>query len=415
MSCAFRRVLSTLVGGLLVIHLASCGGAPKPQWLMPTPVVYLDGQVRPFEHLSLGDRRTASEVFYSTNRNPTGDHYGNDVGGVLRLGVARMEIGDPGDDWEALVRVSTTHPRPKPMPVRLVKHVELADDRHEDLLAHWASRVDRALRKTETRELIIYVHGAKVGFQHSCAFAAELSHFAGRDFTPVAFDWPTHQEIFSYVDRVDLDHARRSTSRLAETIRILADRTSARRIHVVSWSAGARVLSRALAEMAGGDAARERKRYRLGEVVFAASDVPREEFLARLPAIHGLSDRVLVYMSDDDGALRWAPRLMGGGQRLGLEPKKVSDEEREVLRRMSRLEVVDSSYGKTFRGFDITGHRYWFQHPWVNSDLILALRTGAGAKERGLEPAPLERVWYFDHDYAETISGVGRNLTDGQW
>lgn len=410
MAKTFRRFAALL----LVVHLVSCGG-PKPQWLMPTPVIYLDGNVRPFDHLESRDRHVASDVFYLTNRNRVGDHYGNEVGKVLRLGVAHMEIGEPGDDWNMLVRVSTTHPRPKPMPVRLAGYDEMSDDLHEKSLSEWASQVDRAVRKTQTRDIILYVHGAKVDFHHSCAFAAELNHFAGRDFTPVAFDWPTHQEIFSYVDRIDLAHARQSVDRLVESIEILSQKTSVRKIHIVSWSAGARVLSRAMTELAKKNPTMLKQRYRLGNVVFAASDVPRDEFLSRLPAIHGLSDRVIVYMSDDDGALRWAKRLMGGGDRLGLRPEHISKEEHEALRTMPRLEVVDTSYGKEHRGFDITGHRYWFQHPWVNSDLILALRTGAAAKERGLKSELLERVWYFGEDYSDSISKVGRRLTDGQW
>lgn len=382
---------------------------------MPTPVMYLDGKVHPFAHLPTAEKRTDLRVFYTTNRKPEGDHYGNEVNSVLRFGTATIALGEETDSWETLVDASTEHPRPRPMPVRLVKSEELGTDEDEAVIRRWASEVDRAVRRTATRDVVIYVHGAKVGFLHACSFAAEVDHFAGRDFTPVAFDWPTHQEIFSYVDGVDVDHARRSSSRLAETIRVLADRTSAERIHIVSWSAGARVHSRALEELSQGDLRRARARYRLGVMAFTASDVPVSDFIGRLPAIHGLSDQVLVYMSDGDGALKWSARLMGGGRRLGFEPEKLSPEEIEALRAAPRLEVVDTSYEKQKRGFDITGHRYWFQHPWVNSDLILALRTGATAGQRGLSPAPLKGVWYFGKEYPERISGHAHRLTGGSW
>lgn len=79
----------------------------------------------------------------------------------------------------------------------------------------------------------------------------------------------------------------------------------------------------------------------LRALVFAAGDVPEQEFLARLPAIHGLSDHVIVYISDDDSALRWASRLMGGGRRLGLAPANLSDVEKQALRQMPGLGVVD--------------------------------------------------------------------------
>lgn len=407
--------LRLCAGIAAALVFASCASGPKPQWLMPTPVMYLDGKVRPFAHLPASQKRTSVEVFYTTNRKPEAGHYGNKVNTRLRFGTARIALGEETDTWETLRDASTEHPRPRPMPVRLVESCELGTDEDPAAIRSWAREVDRSVCKTSTRDIVIYVHGAKVGFFHSCAFAAEIGHFAGRDFTPVAFDWPTHQEIFSYVDGVDVDHARRSATRLAETIRVLARHTSAERIHIVSWSAGARVHSRALAELGGSDPASVRGRYRLGVMAFAASDVPVKDFLDRLPAVHGLSDDVLVYMSDADGALKWSGRLMGGGRRLGFEPERLSEAELAALRAAPRLEAIDTSLGKQERGFDITGHRYWFQHPWVNSDLILALRTGAPAAKRGLDPAPVKGVWYFSESYPERIGAAAHRLTGGSW
>lgn len=399
----------------VAVVLSSCSSGPKPQWLMPTPVMYLDGKVDAFADLPASEKRTDVEVFYSTNRRPRGDHYGNRLDSVLRFGKATIGIGEETDRWETLAEASTTHPRPRPMPLRLAGYDEFGTDEDPAVMRRWAAGVDRAVRRTETRDVVIYVHGAKVDFLHSCAFAAELDHFAGRDFTPIAFDWPTHQEIFSYVDGVDADHARRSATRLAETIRLLADHSSAKRIHIVSWSAGARVHSRALAELGQGNLRTARKRYRLGVMAFAAGDVPVKDFLERLPAVHGLSDHVLVYMSDADGALKWSARLMGGGRRLGFAPESLTEEEAAALRAMPRLEAIDTSLGKQRRGFDITGHRYWFKHPWVNSDLILALRTGAPAAKRGLSRSSVGGVWAFPKEYPERIGGAAHRLTGGSW
>jgi len=400
---------------LAALLISACAPKPKPQWLMPTPQLFMDGKVDPFAHVPERDRTTELKVFYATNRRPLPLHYGNRLDPELRVGTAKVGLGDEGETWKSLKEASTTHPRAKPIEIRLIGSKETATDGDPHGIRDWARGIDSKLRATETRDVIIYVHGAKVGFLHSCAFAAELDHFAGRDFTPVAFDWPTHQQVFSYFDRTDLNHAFKSASKLAEVLRALADETSARRIHVVSWSAGARVLSRAMVELAGEDPVRFKERYRIGTVVFAAGDVTEKNFIRRLPAIHGLSDRVLVYISDDDFALKWASRLMGGGQRLGLAPRKLSETELRTLREMPRLEVVDTSYGKDLRGFDITGHRYWFQHPWVNSDLLLALRTDADPSRRGLKAAPVHGVWYFGADYSQRISAVGRRLTTGQW
>jgi hypothetical protein len=103
---------------------------------------------------------------------------------------------------------------------------------------------------------------------------------------------------------------------------------------------------------------------------------------------------------------------MGGGRRLGLEPAKPDDRELMILRTHPRLEVVDSSFGKNLRGFDISGHRYWYQHPWISSDLMLALRTGATPQQRGLSKAPAPQVFYFAPDYAGRIGGIAKELLE---
>ena len=81
----------------------------------------------------------------------------------------------------------------------------------------------------------------------------QLNHFAGRDMVPIAFAWPTHQSIFQYLLGEDVDRARHSVAAFEGLLRILAERTNARRIHVVCWSAGGRVVSRALEDLAHWD------------------------------------------------------------------------------------------------------------------------------------------------------------------
>lgn len=323
-------------------------------------------------------------------------------------------MGESDDDWMSLEMASTTHPRSAPMKVSVLEARETAVQGGSEV-ERWVDQVEHSIASSRNRDVVIYVHGAKVGFEHSCAFAAELKHFAGRDLTAIAFDWPTHREIFSYLDGVDVRHARESADDLGDLIELLAGRTSVRRIHVVAWSAGARVVSRALFHLDQSEDARRKLGRRLGAVVFAAGDVPEADFRERLPAIHRLSERVIVYVSDDDFALKWSSRLMRGGRRLGTEWDEYGPRELAYLRSHPRLEIVDTSYGKETRGFDIRGHRYWFKHPWVNSDLVLALRTDRGAAERGLSKGIAAGIYYFAPDYDERIGSVGKALTSGTW
>jgi esterase/lipase superfamily enzyme len=396
----------------LALFLAACAPQPKPQWLMPTPLIYQEGGVNPFARMAGKKRSTVMPVHYATNRNWRGSYFGSDLTPELTYGIAHVGLGEDGMRWSHLENASTRAERAQPLPLRLVDFAHGPQPRLQHDIAPWLDSLQRDTRGTGSRDVVIYVHGAKVEFFHSCAFAAELGHFTGRDLTPVAFDWPTHTEILAYLTRIDLTHGIHSSGRLADMVRAIADNTDTRRIHLVSWSAGARVLSRAMVNLAGSDVNAMRGRYRIGTTVFAAGDVPEADFIDRLPAIHGLSERVIVYLSDDDGALKWAARLMGGGRRLGLEPAKPDDRELMILRTHPRLEVVDSSFGKNLRGFDISGHRYWYQHPWISSDLMLALRTGATPQQRGLSKAPAPQVFYFAPDYAGRIGGIAKELLE---
>ncbi len=83
--------------------------------------------------------------------------------------------------------------------------------------------------------------------------------------------------------------------------------------------------------------------------------------------------------------------------------------------KIENVEIIDFSFGKKVRGFDITGHHYWHRHPWASSDIIFLLRTDLSAKNRGLRLSETEGVWYLSQDYPSQVrNAVKRELQD-QW
>jgi hypothetical protein len=71
-----------------------------------------------------------------------------------------------------------------------------------------------------------------------------------------------------------------------------------------------------------------------------------------------------------------AQTFMGGGSRIGQRVQEVNDEQREVLLAADHLEIVDVSEGWEGRGFDITGHRYWIDHPWASTLWVSRINLG---------------------------------------
>ncbi len=128
-----------------------------------------------------------------------------------------------------------------------------------------------------------------------------------------------------------------------------------------------------------------------------------------------MAQNVVVTVSDGDNVLRTASELMGGGERIGSEQAEIREEEFVMDNKIDNFEIIDLSHGKGKRGFDITGHHYWYRHPWASSDIIFLLRTDLPAHRRGLEASELERVWYLTHDYPERIRQAAERELDGQW
>ena len=412
-----------------VLALAGCGVPEAP--LMVTPVIYRSGGLDPLAHVDPSHRTTAQRVFYATSRSRAAERfdepmaYGNTPTTTLQVGMARVRFGDD-TSWQKLHEASKSDERREEILLSLtdvwehgsirfegIEHQPAATDGSDRFLAE----INAQLAVAKDPELIIYVHGAKVNFYDACVYAAELNHFAGRDMVPLAFAWPTHQDIFRYLSGEDVERAGTSAQLFESLLHLLATRTTARRINVVCWSAGGRVVSRALEDLSRWE---DRQREdpsasRLGVVLFAAPDVPVHDFLERLPEIERVAERVIITASDDDAALEKASQLMGGGRRVGSVGVRLPDDERAALAQTSRIELVDVSHGQGERGFDIRGHRYWFSHGWVASDVVLAIRTRLPADRRGLEPTPITNVWFFPPDYPDRVRDAAVGALGAGW
>ncbi len=413
--------ISSLLAGLLlsVVALPGCGVSMEP--LMPTPVLFTESGISPVEHIPENERWTPRRIYYATNRARNKDlqeiSYGNEQSDRVSVGIALVGFGGPDMTWADLDNASKRADRDQDVQLSIAGVLEAGhfskDTPPSDAVdaghAGWLiADINDSIEDSRDRDVLVYVHGAKVNFYNACAFAAQLDHFMGRDMTSVAFSWPTRQNIFSYAFGSDRTRARSSADSLATVLEALAQGTTARRIHVLCWSAGARVVTRTFLVMRERypDESEEslRKRFRIGTIYFAAGDVPRDTFIEALPTIHALSDRVVVTASSDDEALKAAKIIMGEDYRIGQISAPLSDEQVDFLESLDRLEIVNVSFGREDRGFDITGHRYWFNHPWASTDVVLAIRSDFTPQERGLQMSEDSDVlWYMPYDYPQRV------------
>ena len=400
---------------------------------MPTPVLYTTGDFAPLDHIPEPERWVPRRIYYATDRARTTNAqeiaYGNTPSSEVSVGLAMIGFGGPSMTWSDLERKSRMKERDEVVNLSIAGIIEAgrfaadaspAEAAGPQATAWLLKDLNDTIAHSRDQDLLIYVHGARVNFYNGCAFAAQLDHFMGRDMTSIAFSWPTRQTILTYAFGSDPQRGYSSAEALASLIELLAAETNARKIHLLSWSAGARVLTRAFRIL------RERnpveplesiaERLRIGTAYFAAGDVETDDFIADLPTINALANRIVVTITSSDVALVTSRRIMGGGARIGEQTQHLTEEQRELILRKDRLEIVDVSQGRETRGFDITGHYYWFNHPWASTDMLLAIRTDLEPEERGLEQGDSPIVWYVPADYPKRLNDdLDRSFFKRSW
>jgi esterase/lipase superfamily enzyme len=394
--------------------------------LMPTPTLFTGADPGLFEAGTDADREPTFEIFYATNRIPAGPpeapNYTRERGEQLRFGVATLRVGDGTKTWESLQQMSTSADEGERPEITLQGTREMAVLDHAaeapgpDVEAFFAY-VDELLRRGGSRDILIYVHGANTNFERAAAQAAQFQHFQGRDAVVMVFAWPSAGTMLRY--RRDVATARSTAPTFARLLEHLSAHTQAAHVNVLAYSAGAMIASPGLARAADdATSAAGGGSLRLGEIYYAAPDVDFPVFVDNLPRYEDQVRRVTVALNMGDRALsfaEWFNRVSRAGRPnlADIGP----DETRWLVAASGRDELdVLSIRPDELPGLPATSHAFWYDHPWVSSDILLKLRFHAPPRARGLDRNSTEialAVWTFPTDYPQRLPAVARELAKG--
>ncbi len=95
-----------------LLMIVGCASAPIDQIdLMPAPDVYGDGLINPLPENDPVASLPYKGILYATDRRPAGEddpehYYANDRGQLVRLGVARVTLGEQTFNWDFARKVS---------------------------------------------------------------------------------------------------------------------------------------------------------------------------------------------------------------------------------------------------------------------------------------------------------------------
>lgn len=293
------------------------------------------------------------EVFYGTNRKPTGFREPNEFYGRERhregpVTYGRIDVSIPLHHTVGVVE------RPKwyklefsEDPKKHVVMVKLETLEKEDFFA----KVGDKAKTFPKHEALLFVHGFNVSFPDAIRRTAQIAYDLDFQGTALAFSWPSQAALEAYT--IDQDNAIWSAPHLSRFLLDLQEHSDLEEIHIIAHSMGTRVLTQALAL-----AHDEGFSLKLNNVILAAPDIDADVFQDQiLPKIKDSASRLTMYSSSGDTALKISQKIHGN-DRLGLGG--------EFLKRLDGMDTINATDIDT----SLLGHAYYGSHRVVVKDLV---------------------------------------------
>lgn len=230
------------------------------------------------------------------------------------------------------------------------------------------------------RDLFVFVHGFNVTFSDAARRAAQMAHDLPYTGTPVLFTWPSQGRADPIAYTTDGTTAEWSTAHLEQFLDGLIQQFGSERLNLVAHSMGNRLLTSAVRQLA----LRGRIPHKMREIVLAAPDVDAAYFRRDLaPILVQVAERVTLYASNNDEALKMSRRL-NGAPRAG--------DTGELLVVAPGIDTIDVSAVDT----TLLGHTYYGSNVTVLADLFYLLTRNLPTEQRvWLEPRDRDGLRYW--------------------
>lgn len=316
-------------------------------------------------------------VLYGTDRKPTGDSSPEKSfradRGSLSFGVAKVSLPKKRDKGDI----------PKPKSWKFWERENAA--RHVLLLSvdplereAFTAELRQAVEDSDVPEALVFLHGFNVTFAAAAERAAQVAFDLEFPGVPLVYSWPSEGKTHRYT--VDENNIEWSVPHFEEFLRLVLAESGARTVHVIAHSMGNRALVRALCSL---EAQLQEGWASLRQIVFAAPDVDRDNFVELARKFYGRAERFTLYGSSNDLALK-ASKLVHGYPRAG-----------DSGRNMALVEGVDSIDASAVRT-DFLGHSAYGSDRSLLSDIALLLRHGFAPGQRfGLREQEKESLRYW--------------------
>ena len=390
---------------VVIINLTGCVQTSLQRLkLMPPPLIYTNQVAQGIVSNEPPTNTPYDGVLYITDRAPVPlesridklKEYSNKRNAFFSAGLNTVVLNQFGKNQLSISKVETFGVLESVLPfgsltdLEALRQEKRGGQRFTDL-------IDQKLAVSKQKDIFIYVHGAHDSFDSPPLIAGELWHYLGYEGVMINFLWPATTARFGYFK--DVENAQVSGHNLGKLISYLADNTDARKIHLISHSAGGRLIVTALRELA---IANNKVSGKVGNAMLIASDLNPYIFgIAIADGIADISSQITVYVSTKDSALGVSSFLFKEHRIGQLSEKRVLDNNIIELFNEKNIGIIDVSDAPKVTAAH--GHSYFRSSPWVSSDVISALRFGLRPSQRSLSRQKGQASWQFPLSYAQDI------------
>ncbi|MDQ6765412.1 MAG: alpha/beta hydrolase, partial [Verrucomicrobiota bacterium] len=352
------------------------------------------------------ENSTEVPIFFGTNRQADGNDPARFNGEVAaETSVGRAVVLVPGAQFSKEAWVPRALPVPLPVgeatnPERLFIRTAKTLPQNE-----FAVSAQKAVRRARLypKSALIFVHGYNNTFEQALSRGAQLVRDLNYDGPAFVFSWPSKGNWWQY--RTDRAAAKNAGKSLAAFIRSVAATNGVEKIHIIAHSMGNRVLLAALKDIT--ESPQDQVSQKIGEVIFAAPAVPREEFSHQLDELDGRGmTRFTLYASSVDKAL-----MVGFAGELGHVLAGYVAGARPLTH--PHVDSIDVSEAGTI-GLTNLNHDVFASNPVMLEDMRQLLQKGVRPPDKRLQilqPRPSgspAEYWYYSEKPVPSPEPVSR-------
>jgi esterase/lipase superfamily enzyme len=224
------------------------------------------------------------------------------------------------------------------------------------------SEVKSRIAQSSRRDAFIFIHGYNTSFPDAARRTAQIAYDLKFQGAPIFYSWPSQGKPSKYlVDETNVDW---TLPHLVTLLRNFRAKSGAQKVFIIAHSMGGRILTRAVQQLQQNPTTA----VKFNQIILAAPDIDRDTFIGLSRAMNLVAERVTLYASSQDRALKLSkqvhgyPRAGDAGSSLVVVPG---------------IDTIDASSVEA----DFFEHSY-FATRTVLSDLFLLFKDGLAPEYR---------------------------------